>query len=208
MLSVKLLVKTIKTFGCGSLFASFLLLLRSRSDFNEQPPRLVAQRQNSALWLDVNARIPAKKAKERFSSLLRISRKRPAHPPCPRGLGLEHEPRLRHDGFRGVVRFQVNEAQTRQDRTGVRPNHSAGSLSPETALANDFGPVCAKKGSPNHRSSSDREPVLEFAERYSKEISGWYWMQRRSPLYERRAELALGPSRSDSSSVDNLELFC
>jgi hypothetical protein len=35
-------------------------------------------------------------------------------------------------------------------------------------------------GSPNHRCSSDREPMLEFAERYSKEISGWCWMQRRS----------------------------
>jgi len=49
--------------------------------------------------------------------------------------------------------------------------------------------------------------MLEFAERYSKEIGGWYWMQCRSPLYERRAELAPGPPRSDSSCVDNSELF-
>ena len=43
---------------------------------------------------------------------------------------------------------------------------------------------------------------------YLEVVIIWYWMQRRSPLYERRAELAPGPSRSDSSCVDNLELFC
>jgi hypothetical protein len=45
MFSVKLLVKTIKTFGCGSLLASFLFRLRSGSNFKKQPPRLPAKTQ-------------------------------------------------------------------------------------------------------------------------------------------------------------------
>ena len=51
MFSVKFLVKTIKTLGCDSLLASFLLRLPSGSDFNKHPPRLAAQRHNTAFEL-------------------------------------------------------------------------------------------------------------------------------------------------------------
>jgi hypothetical protein len=46
-----------KTYGCGSLLALFLLRRRSVSNSNKQRPRLVAQKNNTALWLSVNAHI-------------------------------------------------------------------------------------------------------------------------------------------------------
>jgi hypothetical protein len=60
MFTVKFLVKTIKSFGCSSLLASFLLRLRSGSNFNKHPSRSAEQRHNAALWLDVNARIQSR----------------------------------------------------------------------------------------------------------------------------------------------------
>jgi hypothetical protein len=39
-----------KTYGCGSLLALFLLRRQSGSNFNKQPPRLAAQKHNTARY--------------------------------------------------------------------------------------------------------------------------------------------------------------